>query len=169
MFQLCISILYASSNFFPTPKLKPPLLRRDALSCLYDLVVKVCKVLYELHITNKVAHLDVRLDNICFSESNCAVIIDFDRCCPASEAIKQSLFDKSVLYKAEHIDWTCEQLDWKQLGLMIAWIITDYKDYHQVDLNETLSDELNKDKFLTDLLYEGQFWIWSVDVSNEEA
>ena len=144
-------------GFFGIEKQSKPLSREEALSCLYSLVENVAAELEGLHRTDNVAHLDVRLENICFRRSTGSVIfIDFDRFEEADTLANFHTVYNSVMYDSGR-DWTCEQLDWKQLGLMIAWIICGYHDYHNIKL-EKLHSELLQDQFLHDLLYEGMYY-----------
>ena len=144
-------------SFFGTEKQSNPLSREEALSCLYSLVENVAAELEGLHRTDNVAHLDVRLENICFRRSTGSVIfIDFDRFEEADALANIHTVYNSVMYDSGR-DWTCELLDWKQLGLMIAWIICGYHDYHNIKL-EKLRSELLQDQFLHDLLYEGMYY-----------
>ena len=151
----CIKV--CDLNFFGTEKQFNPLSREEALSCLYSLVENVAAELEGLHRTDNVAHLDVRLENICFRRSTGGVVfIDFDRFQKANALANFHTIYDSVMYDSGR-DWTCEQLDWKQLGLMIAWIICGYHDYHNIKL-EKLRSELLHDQFLHDLLYEGMYY-----------
>ena len=107
-----------------------------------------------LHRTDNVAHLDVRLENICFKRSTRGVtLIDFNMFMRANRAANLYTTYDSVMYDSGK-DWTCEQLNWKQVGLMIASIICGYHDYHKIKLEELPSDLL-QDQFLHGLLCEG--------------
>ena len=151
---------------------KDPLTRKEASDCLYSLVEKVGDELCNLH-TKGVAHLDVRLDNICFTSSNEVVLIDFDRCSNSTRhaAGVDVLYVKSEMYTStNYIRWTCKQLDWKQFGLLILWVLDRYR-YHQdlklsyspedspVERKENSPEECleQNDLFLYDLLIKGRF------------
>ena len=159
-------------TLFGTPIYKDPLRKKEASDCLYSLVDKVGEELCNLH-SKGVAHLDVRLDNICFTSSNEVVMIDFDRCLRSAERAA-GVVDKyinSEMYTYTHdLDWTYEQLDWKQFGLLILWVLDQYR-YHQ-DLKLSYSPEDSPEErkkwspekclkenhqFLYDLLFKGQF------------
>ena len=84
-------------------------------------------------------------------------MIDLDRHIAANQPANLALAYNSVMYKGKQ-GWLCNNLDWKQLGLMINWLITDDSvisddvyDYHQVGCVD--------DPFLKSLLFEGQFTI----------
>ena len=138
-------------SFFGVLKQIPPLAREDAKSCLYSLVVKVARVLLWLHEEHNVAHLDVRLENICFKLPDDIVMIDFDRSKDAEDCGDTSGYE-SEMYRRGDVEssWTWKRFDWKQLGMMTAWIIDGHNEYHEkvVDKN---------DEFLKDLL-KGQFF-----------
>ena len=112
---------------------------------------KVAGVLDDLHAKHNVAHLDVRLENTCFELPDHVVMIDFDRYMPANEVRDMSMLYDSVMYEGQK-EWMCKQFDWKQLGIMIAWVISGCEEYHN---SVVLPGE---DEFLQDLLYEGQFF-----------
>lgn len=136
--------------FFGVESYECPLSRQDAKCCLYSLVKEVIPVIEHLHSEN-VAHLDVRLDNICFKVPSTVVMIDFDRHMKADRPANLSLtYEESVMYEAYN-GWLCGNLDWKQLGLMIIWVIRghDY-DYHRADFKD------ERDAFLKGLLFEGK-------------
>ena len=100
-------------------------------------------------------------------------MIDFDRCLRSAERAA-GVVDKyinSEMYTYTHdLDWTYEQLDWKQFGLLILWVLDQYR-YHQ-DLKLSYSPEDSPEErkkwspekclkenhqFLYDLLFKGQF------------
>lgn len=84
---------------------------------------KLCSALKEIHETLEVAHLDVRLPNICFCESGDPVLIDPDRIQPATiEATGLSEMYGGDLYMAES-GWFMSNVDWKQLGHLIVDVI----------------------------------------------
>jgi len=74
----------------------------------------------ELHKKLEVAHLDIRLENICFKESDgefSAVLIDLDRCAPVSKRSDFIMYSKSCMYQKPAGEWfTNEKFDWMQLG-----------------------------------------------------
>ena len=137
-------------DFFGVESYELPLSRKEANGCLYSLVKEVIPVI-EHHHSENVAHLDVRLDNVCFKVPHTVVLIDFDRHMEADRPASIFLtYEHSVMYQA-HEGWLCWNLDWKQLGLMIIWLIRghDY-DYHRADFKD------EQDPFLKGLLFEGQ-------------
>lgn len=89
----------------------------------------------ELHEKFERAHLDIRLQNICFRSDGTAMLIDLDRSCEKTERAEflQSQWGESVMYMAPHSDWTAEKIDWRQLAIMILAILngTDNIKYQQ--------------------------------------
>ena len=102
------------------------------------------------------AHLDVRLENICFKLPDNVVIVDYDRYMDADDCGDLSSYD-SVMYRYREsgmsVMWTWDRFDWRQLGILIAWIIVGHNDYHHKEVVVP-----NNDEFLQDLLCEGQFF-----------
>lgn len=107
----------------------------------------------------KVAHLDIRLDNICGKYDGNefqAVLIDLDRskCCTRTYAMSGVKIrpGTSVMYKIPDKLWTLDKVDWIQMGIMIfAFLnsITSAK-YHQ-------TTPTPHSKFLCSLVEKGEF------------
>lgn len=68
LLPLAVIIKFRSTHFFEYPYILPPLLREEARTCLGTFVQSVIEALQELHKVTGCAHLDVRLENICFSK-----------------------------------------------------------------------------------------------------
>ena len=79
----------------------------------------VCEALEELHDVCNLAHLDVRLANICPTTEG-VKLIDLDRSKPVATLVDNAGLGRytSVMYKANWA-WTVAQVDWKQVGLMV--------------------------------------------------
>jgi len=95
----------------------PPLTRRKAKCCLKHLIPKVHDALVQLHTHLRVAHLDVRLENICFNENCLPILIDLDRNAPLDENGKylSKMFPGSAMYtRPEDLqtNWTVEHSDY---------------------------------------------------------
>ena len=73
---------FPQQPFFVFEELLPPLLTNDAKSCIVDLSKKVRAALQIMH-SHDIAHLDVRLPNICYrrttDNSYVPVLIDYER------------------------------------------------------------------------------------------
>lgn len=110
-----------NSNYFVYTAYRPTLMK-EHLTATRDLklfVATVTSAIRELHI-GEIAHLDIRMENICFNSNWEAVLVDVDR----SRHTLDKANDLFVLYSrgsmyAVPAAWTCEQLDWKQFGLLI--------------------------------------------------
>ena len=96
------------------------------------------------------AHLDIRLENICMNDNQQIVLIDLDR-----SASKQLLalclknrYPRSVNYQPPPDDqsWTSENLDWKQVGLLLSGV------FPRPHSSKTI-------RFLSDLKGNGEIYI----------
>ena len=108
-------------------------------------VSEVVKAVNELHDRAKVAHLDIRLENICVDdESNRLILVDLDR----SRPIFVIAEDVRVLYGNHEMycgpagshNWPVSMLDWRQVGLMFKTRV------------------LINHEFVTKLIEEGMFY-----------
>ena len=120
----------SGTEFFVFEGLLPPKSRQNAKACLVPLLDSVKVAIDELH-QNDIAHLDIRLPNICFRKDGTAVLIDLERCknTISSVWIKES---SSCMYREEYSQ---EQIDHLQVYWMAFWILshpTDL-DYHNMD------------------------------------
>ena len=123
-----------------------PLERDQAKRCLKELVCKIGRVLIDVHTTFEMAHLDVRLPNICFDDNYQPILIDPDRMCRSKTGagcIRDKYVDSS-LYKRRGTIKTADQLDFMQLGLLICKCL----DWSENDLS---------DHFTSTLIFEGMF------------
>lgn len=139
--------------FFKFHLCLPPLSRGQAKVYIAVLVCQVVNALNELHQAG-LAHLDIRLENICFSpETQEALLIDLDRCSLKDrEAEYANVHGKSTMYsQPSGSSWKAFNLDWRQLGIMIKYILKDppIDDYHSITVD---SDD---DAFLFALFNEG--------------
>ena len=126
-----------------------PLLRSEAQKCLLDLVRGIYSALTELH-DAELCHLDVRLENICFTEEFHLKLIDLDR----SRRTNGNMdFYDSCMYDPT---MSMEGNDWRQLACLILWVVSNGagKDYHKLDLRN-ITHEIKNDKFVCDL-WEGK-------------
>ena len=100
------------------------------------------------------AHLDVRIPNICFAEDYdgdgkyMVKLIDLDRCKHVTATTGSSY--EGEMYRAPD-DWTCDRLDWKQLGLLAAEIILKEKNHEHIVCSSLAKD----DTFFNKLLLQG--------------
>ena len=122
-----------SKYYFEFNLLGNPLDRSEAKKRITTFLASVIEAVEELHnLADPIAHLDIRLDNICTDEHDKAVLIDFDRMQYFSTSYKYGSY-RSVMYRVPGgKKWTAKQVDWRQVGIMIVYILTDHLyDYHE--------------------------------------
>ena len=117
---------YCNINFFKFKRLPHlPLNKDKAKLCLKCFISEVHIALTELHQSYFLAHLDVRLENICFNQTAQPVLIDLDRAVQVDTLALELLeMDKvcgdSLLYgrpvEVPADQWTVQHSDWKQFG-----------------------------------------------------
>ena len=123
----------------------------EAKKCLQHFFCEVRSVIGQLHDTYKLAHMDIRLDNICFNQQFKPLLSDLDR----SEVLGTDLGEESAYASCmSRSDLSPEKTDWMQLGWMIAWILEPGEDYHDRDF-EGLSDNMKENAMLKTLIQEG--------------
>ncbi|XP_065833761.1 uncharacterized protein [Oscarella lobularis] len=134
-------------DFFKYPLLKLPLGKRDVTRCLADYFESVSLALQQLHECG-MAHLDVRLENICFDGSDesgfFAVLIDLDRAkeLKSRNTVSRLFYDGSVMYSAPREDWSLDKLDWRQLGIAYYYCNCPkpVSNYHEMKVGEHYTD-----------------------------
>ena len=142
-------------KFFQYDLFGPPLDSQKARDNAIDFVKSVCEAINELHDDFNIAHLDLRLANICISTNTplSVQLIDLDR---SDEAIKpfrySSLtFHASVMYEVPTPEWKLSQLDWRQLGIMVHAFLNNIHDgYHSIEPDP-------KSPFLKRLVKQGEY------------
>ena len=141
----CGSDKKSAVKYFKYPALDPPKDYQQLQRILVSFIRRVIVAVNEMH-DLKLAHLDIRADNVCFRNSE-PVLIDLDRSMelntPAAEI--QSLYassDHSSMYSSfpelkERA--TASHIDWKQVAIMAYAIYSFPKDvkYHKIDLSKT--------------------------------
>ena len=133
-----------------------PLHVEQAKRCLSRFFFEVLEALNFLHQDYNLAHMDVRLENICFNENFKPVLIDLDRAVPAALKTLRFAFCESCMYDAL---LTGEQHDWLQLGWLVTWVLTFsevlYRDegYHTQSF-EKLPEILQENDILRKLILE---------------
>ena len=85
----------------------------------------VFNALRELHDTCSLAHMDLRLENVCFDPgTRRPILIDLDRSArKASGVTHYNLPSTSTMYKPLHTNWVLENIDLLQMGLMFCYIL----------------------------------------------
>ena len=109
---------------------------------MFSLVQGVHAAIDELHEHGGMAHLDIRLPNLCFrkvDETNCSVVlIDLERAKRDIYASWNGNYE-SCMYKK---GFTLKQIDYLQLYWMTVWILSypAALDYHRMDLETEFKD-----------------------------
>ena len=151
-----LKVVSARISFFQYPLLKPPLKPQQAKENASRFVKLVCEAIQELHDFN-IAHLDVRLANICLTDTDDlgVKLIDLGRSEEATTLFKHSIATNycggSVMYKANNVR-TLGQLDWRQLGIMVYAFLNDItgNSYHS-------QEPVANSSFLKRLLEHGDY------------
>ena len=117
-------------GWFEYDAYSPPLSSSNARQYIVPLVETVVEAIKELHGVGS-AHLDIRLENICFDGNSRAILIDIDRSCRITDGPSSLyvLYSKSEMYKCPTASWTCENLDWKQFGMLIQELAGSTHDF----------------------------------------
>ena len=117
-----------SVEYFVFNMYGPPLMKEQIKANKSAFVHEVIAAVQELHDLG-LAHLDIRIENICVNK-DFLVLIDLER----SEKIKTNagslyhIYGHHEMYQPSGFEWTVENLDWKQVGLMFKSILTDYQN-----------------------------------------
>ena len=99
------------------------------------------------------AHMDVLLENICFSERYRPVLIDLDHVEGSTYTGMRFNGCDSCMYTGEA---SGQQHDWIQLGWLLAWALTGgvSGDYHRQTF-ESLPEDLRNNEILQRLIVDG--------------
>ena len=128
-----------SKIFYKFKLYSPPITKSVAKDCLRQFVKEVVVAVRAFHEFG-FAHLDIRLENICFDRHNKrAVLIDLDRSQEVAERAQVSQYGVSTMYDITfqfENDVLVEHLDWRQVSIMFYFIVTkDVPDYHSIELS----------------------------------
>ncbi len=150
----CDMKTYDGKTYFQYKALNVPATKEEARAVLRTFVHDLVEAITELHEVGY-AHLDIRLENVCFNECGHVILIDLDR----SDDITSSSFDNygsSQMYQSENALWVAENYDWKQLSILIHYILNEeIVDYHEIQIfSDTYSD-----LFLYTLFSEGKAYV----------
>ena len=122
-----------------------PMTVEEAKKCLHHFFCEVYSVIGQLHDTDKLAHRDIRFDNICFNQQFKPILIDLDH----SEGIgTDRVYESDYASCMSRKDMSPEKTDWMQL------ILEPGEDYHDRDF-EGLSDNMKENAMLKTLIQEG--------------
>ena len=167
--------IFGGLTFFKFQKYSAPVTADKALKNVANIIFGVISALDELHNSFHIAHLDVRLDNICFDKFGNPILVDFDRSMPSEDSFSASLmYSQSCMYECpeqliKKSVITNSEMDYVQLGYMILWIVWCHKDksfyddtgstlYHSMksaDLNKLRFEDSDFYAFLASLIRKG--------------
>lgn len=150
-----ISIRDSGLMFFQFPLFTHPLPPKMAKQHPKPFFCRVYEALKELHEVFHVAHLDVRLENICNNSGTGIRLIDLDRSEMSTRTVNMCqcmlLADTSVMYQVDST-WTLDRVDWKQMGIMVFAVMNGVKG-----TTYRTADPRPQTKFLTHLITNGEY------------
>ena len=114
-------------SFFKYDAVKyDPLTDEEAHRCLKGLMSNL-HVAIEAYHSDSWAHVDIRLENVCFNSNFEPVLIDLDRSINTGFTFACEAYTDSCMYAF----MTGEQLDYLQLGWLAIWVaMPSSMDYH---------------------------------------
>ena len=124
-----------------------PLTAEDAYKCLREFVQCLHATIKAFH-NEGYAHLDIRLENVCFDEHFRPILVDLDRSVLIEDGADS--YESSCMYRSGK---TGNELDYIQLGWLIAWVVEPGSDYHG---RVCLPKKYKTDPFLIKLISEGK-------------
>ena len=157
VFPLCADMLDTSACFVVLNMYQPPLSKERAQKYIVWFVEEVVAAVKELHALD-IAHLDIRLENICIDyNSSKVMLIDLDRSRKASvcDHTVYDLYGRHEMYKFESSEWTLSHLDWKQVGLMIEAIIESPHEANIESPHEANIEPPQRHEFIQELIKRG--------------
>ena len=153
---------YGRRRFHKFNAIQDPLTRGEAKSCLIRLLDGLRHALEELH-SEDIAHLDVRLPNICFKDQT-VILIDLDMCDDAYRNCSMVSFHHrtSDMYKtlSPGHKLTNKQADWRSVGMMICYILDEKLEperYHEMLSKNLVQPEIRNEPFVKHLLEKGEW------------
>lgn len=80
-------------------------------------------VIESLNILHEEAHLDIRIENICWDDQSRAIFIDLDRSAGIDACAEEYIgwYGKSLMYPITS-KWTTKQVDYRQIAILIGHI-----------------------------------------------
>lgn len=176
-FQYCCTSLgtIVSSKTSPIqsihvfPYFTPPLSRELARSCVLEFGKKLQDVLHKLH-RIEIAHMDIRLPNICFSSDDqdqevILILIDFER---SHFVLDMTDYGNCCTYPKMTY---CIYIDFIQLMWMILWIMLDDSTvfvYHEMDKLELSGEYLDLQHFICTKTGEWSEYAPNTDLSENQ-
>lgn len=147
--------------FFVFPLYSLPKSIQQIQANIVPFVGGVVSALKELHAMGR-AHLDIKRDNVCYDSNDQVKLIDLDRSCPINKNpnFLRYEYGNSVMYNFPKHFHSVENVDWRQLGIMICHTINniDGKKYH---ITEPVANHPFLDKLCNDGVYdESSYTTW---------
>ena len=149
---------YGRLEFHKLDAIQDPLTTGEAKSCLIRLLDGLRRALEELH-SKGIAHLDVRLPNVCFNNQT-VILIDLDMCGKAYTMCSE----RSTIYHHASDMYstlmTNRQVDWRSVGMMICYILDEKlkpENYHEMLSENLVQSEIRNEPFVKHLLEEGEW------------
>ena len=145
-------------GFYVFDLVHSPLTHGEAKTCLILFAISVKDAITSIH-HRKIAHLDIRLENICYDVNlSKALLIDFDRSVEealflSNPAYLEETYGKSIMYRVPttfDIDADHSNLDWRQFGIMLCYILEPNEDYHHTEPKP-------QNRFLKELVQRGVY------------
>ena len=106
-----------------------PMVREEAQRCIGHLFTEIRSAIKPLHLQTKPAHLDIRLDNVCFNVNYKPVLERTER---IEGRFPPYLGDSASCMYDKHK--TIEENDCMQFGWMFAWVLHKSGSYQFRDL-----------------------------------
>ena len=136
------------------------LTQEERKSCLYYIAIGINEALTVLHQKYKLAHLDVRLDNVCFHKGT-VTLIDFDRCQSVVENSVNEYCDSFMYTFPNESEGSIKLLDFKQLGMLIFSIM---HGKIQTDLKAKDFESETGDTLVASLVNKGE---WNAELTSQ--
>lgn len=127
--MLFITFWGRSRRILKLPVLISPLCLGEVQSCLYDFVKLTGDAIMAIH-ELQLAHIDIRVPNVCFDDQKRKLLADFDRMRDIDIGEDPSF--QGEMYKIPD-GGNCGNLDWKQLGLLVKTVTEVDDDFLQQD------------------------------------
>ena len=137
-------------QFFKFHLYHSPVTREVARRYIVPFVSEVIECVNALHKCD-LAHLDIRIENVCFDDQMKAVLIDLDRSDDKNELVMNlNSYEKSTMYQDFTPSGIAEQLDWKQVAIMIHFILSpETTNYHTIIIEKGKQHDFFYEMFTT--------------------
>ena len=120
-------VVFLGRPFYKFKRYGHPLKVQGIRPCKHAFIEAVIRSLQALHNETGIAHLDIRIENVCWDNEGHAVFIDFDRSIEKDVLIKDgvgNMYGDSLMYPAT-ATWQSRpawSVDYRQIAIMIGHI-----------------------------------------------